>query len=205
MSDPLDDQLERARELGFLGPGPTAPHRAHAEAFLAGIGDGPVARCVDLGSGGGLPGLVLAMQLPASAWTFLDAMQRRTGFLQEAVNALGLADRVQVVMARAEVAGRDPGLRGHADLVVARSFGPPAVTAECGAPFLRPGGSLVVSEPPNLAGGGERWPKKGVAELGLEPPVLVAGPPSFVRLRLAHPVDERYPRRTGIPGKRPLW
>lgn len=201
----MDELLGRARELGFLGPGPTGPHRAHAEAFLAGIGDGPVERCVDLGSGGGVPGLVLAMHLPASAWTLLDTMQRRTGFLREAVDALGLADRVQVVTARAEVAGRDPGLRGHADLVVARSFGPPAVTAECGAPFLRHGGSLVVSEPPALGLGGKRWPKEGVAELGLEPAVLIAGPPSFVRLRLAHPVDERYPRRTGVPDKRPLW
>jgi 16S rRNA (guanine527-N7)-methyltransferase len=205
LSDRLDEQLERARELGFLGPGPIGPHRAHAEAFLTAIGDRPVERCVDLGSGGGLPGLVLAVHLPASSWTLLDAMQRRTAFLREAVDALELADRVHVVTARAEVAGRDRALRGSADLVVARSFGSPAVTAECAAPLLRGGGSLVVSEPPSAAREGERWPEDAVAELGLEPAVLITGPPSFVRLRLAHPVDERYPRRTGVPGKRPLW
>jgi 16S rRNA (guanine527-N7)-methyltransferase len=201
--DPLEAQLERARELGFLGPGPIGPHRAHAEAFLTAIGDVPVGTCVDLGSGGGLPGLVLAMRLPSSAWTLLDAMQRRTAFLQEAVDALDLADRVEVVTARAELAGRDPVLRGRADLVVARSFGPPAVTAECAAPLLRPGGTLVVSEPPG--GAGERWPAEALAELGFAPAVAMAGPPSLVQVRLVHPADDRYPRRIGVPSKRPLW
>jgi len=203
VTGPLEAQLERARELGFLGPGPIGPHLAHAEAFLTAIGDVPVRACVDLGSGGGLPGLVLAIRLPASTWTLLDAMLRRTAFLQEAVDALDLTDRVQVVTARAEDAGRDPALRGHADLVVARSFGPPAVTAECAAPLLRTGGKLIVSEPPG--GAGERWPAGALAELGFEPAVAVDGPPSFVQLRLARPTDDRYPRRTGVPGKRPLW
>ena len=203
MPDPLDEQLERARELGFLGPGPIGPQRAHAEAFLTAIGDEPVGECVDLGSGGGLPGLVLALRLPASAWTLLDAMHRRTSFLQEAVEALGLTDRVRVVTDRAEAAGRDPALRGQGDLVVARSFGPPAVTAECAGPLLRPGGRLVVSEPPE--GMGERWPAEALAALGFDPAVAIAGPPSFVRLRLGRAIDERFPRRIGVPAKRPLW
>ena len=94
-------------------------------------------------------------------------------------------------------------MRASADVVVARSFGSPAVTAECGAPLLRVGGVLVVSEPPE--GAGERWSDDGLAELGLGAPTVIEGPPSFVRLSLERPVDERYPRRVGIPGKRPLW
>lgn len=111
---------------------------------------------------------------------------------------------------RAEEAGRDPELRATFDLVTARGFGPPAVVAECAAPFLRPGGLLVVSEPP--AGEAARWPAAGLAPLGLEP----VGPPLTLEVgsgqtgtyqvlhqRIACP--ERWPRRTGIPAKRPLF
>lgn len=198
----LDEVLERSRALGFLGPGPAADQRAHAEAFLGAIDLEGVAVAIDLGSGGGVPGLVLAGALPDVRWTLLDGMVRRTSFLQEAVAALGWADRVSVVTRRAEEAGRSD-LRASAELVVARSFGPPAVTAECAAPLLRVGGQLVVSEPPSTAG--TRWPATGLDALGLELEATVAGPPGFVRLRLARPIDERYPRRVGVPGKRPLW
>ena len=200
---PLDAQLERARAFGFLGPGPVAGQRRHAEEFLGAIGDARVDRCVDLGSGGGIPGLVLAAALPDSHWLLLDSMQRRTAFLVEAVHALGLDGRVEVRTTRAETAGRDPELRGAADLVVARGFGPPAVTAECAAPLLRPGGWLVVSEPPERSDG--RWPAEGLALLGFDPPTFVKGPPAFARLRLATAVSDAYPRRVGQPGKRPLW
>jgi hypothetical protein len=105
-------------------------------------------RALDLGSGGGLPGLVLVSAWPTTDWCLLDANQRRTEFLQEAVDELGLAGRVTVRRGRAEDLAHDPSLRGTFDLVVARSFGKPAVTAECAAGFLAVGGSLVVSEPP---------------------------------------------------------
>src|SRR5207245_763488 len=121
----------------------------------------------------------------------------------EAVARLGLADRVTVRSARAEDAGRDPGLRGQIDLVVARGFGPPAVTAECAAPLLRVGGVTVVSEPPGSTGG--RWDTAGLEELGLTLEATFVGPPAFVRLRQRAVCPERYPRRSGIPRKRSLW
>ena len=110
---------------------------------------------------------------------------------------------VTVVRARAEDAGRDPGLRGAFGLVTARSFGPPPVTAECAAPFLAVDGRLVVSEPPD---GADRWPADGVALLDLEllrRTTTAAGRYQVLRQRTL--VDERFPRRTGIPGKRPLF
>ncbi len=212
MTDPLDELLEESRQLGYLGPGPTGPHRDHALAFAEVLPE-PPARALDLGAGGGLPGLVLAaVTWPATTWVFLDAQDRRTAFLEHAVQRLGLADRVEVRTERAEVAGRAAGLRASFDLVVARSFGSPGVTAECAAPFLRVGGHLVVSEPPGSEG--SRWPIDGLAEVGLaDPEVLeVAGahaeaPTSvrLVRLRQAACCGDRYPRRTGIPAKRPLF
>lgn len=202
MADALDAVLSRSRALGFLGPGPVSDQRAHATAFLGAIDRDGVERAVDLGSGGGVPGLVLAQLLPSVTWVLLDGMVRRTSFLEEAAVELGL-DNVVVRTVRAEEAGRDPALRGTADLVVARGFGAPPVTAECAAPLLRVGGSLVVSEPPGSTGA--RWPATGVAEVGLLVECTVVGPPAFVRLRQVRPVSGRYPRRTGVPAKRPLW
>ena len=142
MNDPLLAVLDRSRALGFLGPGPVEDHLHHALAFARAVAT-PPARALDLGAGGGLPGLVLASRIwPGTSWTFLDAQQKRTEFLREVVTDLGLDDRVAVITERAEVLGRSPDHRGVYDLVVSRSFGPPAVTAECGAPLLRPGGRL---------------------------------------------------------------
>jgi 16S rRNA (guanine527-N7)-methyltransferase len=203
MAEALLDVLGRSRDLGFLGPGPVDEQLAHAEAFLGAIELDGVHRALDLGSGGGVPGLVLAATLPRVEWTLLDGMVRRTTFLEEAVQALNLGERVDVRTLRAEEAGREARLRAQFDLVVARGFGPPAVTAECAAPLLAPAGQLVVSEPPESTG--ERWQPDGLAELGLVVEAVIDGPPAFVRLRQTGAVPERYPRRVGIPSKRPLW
>lgn len=208
MTTTLTDLLSESRQLGFLGPTPVEGHIRHAAAFAEAVTEAP-ARSLDLGAGGGLPGLVLAAQFwPTTRWTFLDAQLRRTEFLTYAVEELGLDDRVEVVMERAEVVGRDDSHRGGYDLVVSRSFGAPAVTAECAAPLLRPGGALVVSEPP-AASLESRWPAVEVAKLGLAAGVAVSVPGDveahLVRFILDGTVPDRYPRRTGIPAKRPLF
>lgn len=162
--------------------------------------------CLDLGSGGGVPGLVLAAGSPGLKMVLLDARGRRCRFLRRAVEGLGLSGRVSVVESRAESAARLADLREAMDAVVARSFGPPAVTAESATGFLRLGGRLVVSEPPEEeAGGVTRWSEEGLDALGLGPPVVCARPDaSFVWFEKRRS-DDRWPRRSGIPSKRPLW
>ena len=198
----LLDVLEEGRGLGFLGPGPVSDHVVHALGFAEVVG-GPPEAAVDLGSGGGVPGLVLAGQWPDTRFVLLDSGQRRAAFLGDAVGRLGWADRVSVVRLRAEEFGRLPEHRGRFDLVTARSFGPPAVTAECGAPLLRVGGLLVVSEPPD--GPGERWSPAAVAQLGLVFVAEQAAGARYAVLRQRQLTPDRYPRRVGIPGKRPLF
>lgn len=194
--------LEESRQLGFLGPGPVEAHVAHAAAFLPLL---PAAgRLVDLGSGGGLPGLVLARARPSLEVVLLDANQRRTAFLVEALGRLGLAERTFVVADRAEVVGRSADHRGAATCVVARSFGPPPVTAECAAPLLATGGRLVVSEPP-ASEVVDRWPPGGLAHLGMTVTEVIEGPPRLVAITQVRRCPDRFPRRTGIPAKRPLW
>jgi 16S rRNA (guanine527-N7)-methyltransferase len=185
-----------------LGPAPVDQHIGHALAFADAVPEPD--RALDLGSGAGLPGLVLAAgPWPDTAWTLVEASERRCALLADAVAELGLVARVEVRRGRAEEVGRDPGARSTFDVVVARSFGAPAVTAECGAPLLSVGGHLVVSEPPDPDPA--RWPAEGLAELGLADAGPGPGPVRLRRLRLAQPCPDRYPRRVGVPTKQPLW
>lgn len=203
----LEPVLERARQLGFLGPGPVREHIEHAVGFLDVIGSPAPRRVVDLGSGAGVPGLVLAIAWPDAHVLLLDANRRRTQFLGEAVAHLGLV-RAQVVQRRAEELGREPAWREWAAVVVARSFGPPAVVAECAAPLLGLGGRLVVSEPPADPageGGRSRWPDAGLRLLGLRPLSPAGQAARYQVVRKEGPCPARYPRRVGRPAKRPLF
>lgn len=190
-----------ARRRGFLGPGPVEGHIAHARAFHRHWAPPDEATSLDLGSGAGVPGLVLAHDRPGSAWVLLDASGIKTAFLVAATASLGLADRVTVLTGRAEDVGRHVDHRGTYDVVVARSFARPAVLAECAAPLLRVGGALLVSEPPDRR---ERW-SDAVGQLGLVVAKLGDVVPRITMLCQIRPCPDRYPRRVGIPSKRPLW
>src|SRR5579872_2967165 len=221
----LAGALSRSRSLGFLGEGPLDVHVAHALGFAeaaesirvhrppgpAGadpgvLDEGP---WMDLGSGGGIPGLVLAHRWSHREAVLLDSNVRRARFLHEVVDDQGWGDRVRVVADRAEMAGRLDDLRASFSLVVARSFGSPPVTAECAAPCLRRSGILVVSEPPVSTGGdlpdGDRWPAAGLGMVGLVPLAAWHGEFGYAILRQEQECPDRYPRRVGVPGKRPLY
>lgn len=192
-------QLERARSIGFLGPGPVEAHIEHAQAFIDQLAS-TRGLLVDLGSGGGVPGLVVASARPDLRVVLVESMAKRAAFLREVVAHLSL-DKVTVLEERAEVVGRG-SLRGTAQAVTARSFGSPAVTAECAAPLLVPGGMLLVSEPPEAA---DRWPADGLAQLGMVPVQRTDGVPAMQVISQASPCPERFPRRVGMPAKRLLF
>lgn len=194
----LLEVLERARTVGFLGPGPLRAQLDHASHFTASFP--PVADLlVDLGSGGGLPALPVLLARSDLRAVLVEAMQKRATFLTWAVQELGLEFRVTVRRERAEVLGRSPEHRGVADVVTARGFGPPAVTAECAAGFLKPGGLLLVSEPPEDV---DRWPASGLAQLGFGP---ARRDGALVRIPLLSPTPGRFPRPTRALVKRPLF
>jgi 16S rRNA (guanine527-N7)-methyltransferase len=214
--------LLAAREAGFLGPGPIDRHLLHAEGFVdlaqARMPQVVHPRILDLGSGGGLPGLVVAQQWPAARLVLLEANQRRAQFLERAVRACDLEGRVEVVQERAEIAGRDVRYRAAFDGVVVRSFGPPAVVAECAAPLLLVGGWLIVSEPPSEGDGEQpvgdiagvsddsgRWPADRLRPFGLEPVAFVRNQFGYEVLRQRQVCPERFPRRNGMPSKKPLF
>jgi 16S rRNA (guanine527-N7)-methyltransferase len=213
----LETVLAEARRRSLTGNASFSAQRAHSEGFLRALSleafDGPV---LELGTGGGLPGLVLAAEVPELELVLVDSARRSVVFLRWAIEELEISARVEVVDARAEDLGRDEKWRGSLAAVIARSFGPPAVTAECAAPLLRVGGRLVVSEPPAdkpraVDGAGdapppaERWPVEGCARLGLLPESGLREAFGFAILRQASPCPDRFPRRPGIPSKRLLF
>ncbi len=214
----LRQQLERSRRLGFLGPGPVDEHIEQARvlaktielsAMGARIGDGSL---LDLGSGGGIPGLVLLAEMSWSRVVLLDRSERRCEFLRSAVTALRAvppgategdseeAD-VSVVCGSAESLAHQPDLRGQFDLVVARGFGPPATTAECGVGFLGLGGHLLVTDPP----GGRIWERLGLLKLGLELVEHSTGRPAWTLLERTGELSEDIPRPEGRTRRRPLF
>lgn len=206
----MDEQVLRvlaeARTLGFLGPGDLAVHVGQAVAFANALRRRcqTQLRVLDLGSGGGVPGLVLASWFPCIRWVLLDVQRRRTSFLTRAVAELGWAERVAVVHREATEAGRDPQLRGRFSAVTSRSFGPPARSAECGVPFLMDGGWLLVADSP--AQRSERWPAEGLALLGLHDEGDERSGTGTVRiLRRSGELGQSIPRARRKIEQRPLW
>jgi 16S rRNA (guanine527-N7)-methyltransferase len=189
----------------MVGPGPVEAHLDHGEVLAAAIGPGFDGRFLDLGSGAGVPGLILLAAWPSATGVLLDARRRRCSFLESALRELDLVDRARVACGRAEELARGEELRAAFELVVARGFGAPATTAECAVGFLRAGGRLAVSEPPGEADP-TRWPKEGLEQLALRGPEMRGSQGGRVAVLTATgPPGVRWPRRVGVPGRRPLW
>jgi hypothetical protein len=161
-ADPLGAVLEQARALGFLGPGAIADHVEHSLGFLPHLPVGVVA-VADIGSGGGVPGLVLAMVRPDLRLTLIDVRQGRADFLVRAVGRLGAADRCQVVCGAVEALAHDGTFRETFDVVTARAFGPLSWTLECASGLVGLGGRVVVSVGPRVAPADT--PKLGLTEV----------------------------------------
>ena len=197
MSSELDEVLDRARTLGFLGPGPIRAHIEHAEVYLPAIPD-EARRLLDLGSGGGVPGLVILVARPTLSAVLLDASSKRGAFLTWAVSALGVSDRVEVAIGRAEELARSASLRAGFDTLVSRGFGPPAATLENARGFVADRGRIIISEPPER----RAWPPDVLDELGLVERDPLPGIASFVA---TGPVADRWPRPLRQQQRSPLF
>ncbi len=170
---------------------------------------GEPAGVVDVGAGAGFPGVPLRIVEPALRLTLIESHGRRARFLETLVDELELGD-VEVVTARAEEAGRDPACRERFDVAVARALAPLPVLVEYLLPLLRPGG--VMAAPKGSGAARELGAAAAAIEaLGgcAEDPVPLslpegAGPQQVVIVRRCGELPERFPRRPGIPAKRPL-
>jgi 16S rRNA (guanine527-N7)-methyltransferase len=159
---------------------------------------------IDVGSGGGLPGLPLAIARPDLRVTLLEANRRKAAFIVQAAARLHLGN-VDVVAERAEVAAHVPGRREAYDLATARALADLPVVAELCLPFVRVGGRLLAM---STAGAAHVDMTAGVLGGG-DPEVRPA--PSAARERgvvvvvpKLRPTPAAYPRRPGVPARRPL-
>jgi 16S rRNA (guanine527-N7)-methyltransferase len=165
-------------------------------------------RLVDVGSGGGMPGLPLKIAFPNLRVTLIESVNKKADFLRETVAQLGLRD-VEVVAERAESAAHEPDYRDAYEWATARALGTLPVVVELCAPFLAPGGLLVAQRSGNLDAellhaapafkALHVWTRTPMyLELpGLEGHGLIVG-----EKYAATPAA--YPRRPGLPRKRPL-
>jgi 16S rRNA (guanine527-N7)-methyltransferase len=164
---------------------------------------------LDVGSGAGLPGIPLAIAYPKLRVTLLDATAKKTAFLNHVVETLGLVG-VGVLTGRAESLAHDTALRESYDVVVSRAVARLSVLVELTLPFCRVGGTVIAQkafeaekEAEDAAG--------ALAALGgeLGEVIQVTVPDSgerriLVTVQKVSPTPSRYPRRPGMPSKRPL-
>ncbi len=200
----LRRSILRAQAIGFIGDDIELISR-HSERFAEvcqSYWDGPGSGA-DLGSGGGVPAFVIAELIEDISLLLIETMEKRAAFLREEVAELGLSNRLRVYCGRGEDAGREPEFRERFALVTARGFGPPSPTVEIGSALLAHGGVMVVSEPPNSDG--SRWQPEVLAELGLGKLAVVEREFSFAVFEKVDRIGDRYPRRSGVPFKRPLF
>ncbi len=164
--------LADAQRLGTLGDRPIDEVIEHAQQFLAGL-EGVTGTVVDIGTGAGVPGLVLAEARPDLTFVLVDRRQTRIDALSRGVTACGLVDRVTVIAGDTATISRDQRFAGRCAAVVSRGFGRPPETLDAARPFLSVGGRLVVSEPPEPDP--ERWPEAAREALGFGKPLYFKG------------------------------
>lgn len=172
--DDLVRVLSEIQRRGAIGRTSLPDEVAHADRFvraLPAVGAAAMS-LIDLGSGGGLPGLVIAHRRPDVAITLVERRTKRVDLLRYGIRALGL-DSVTVYE------GDIADFSGQSDVITARSFGPPLTVLDVSASIVRPGGLVLISEPPS---GMPRWSTADIGDLGFTDLDSVDGIRRFVRL-----------------------
>ena len=171
-------------------------------------GDMLSGRLLDVGSGAGFPGVPLKIAFPHLQVTLIESRGKKTAFLRRLAEVLEV--ELDVRTGRAESLAHRPDLRGRFDLVTSRAVGSLSVLAELCLPFCRIGGMAIAQKKGNVDGeleeagyaieavGGRC---KGVEEV---PSSLLDDRRRLVLMEKVQPTPPRYPRRSGVPAKRPL-
>lgn len=163
---------------------------------------GEARRLVDVGSGGGLPGLALKIARPDLEVTLVEADQAKAAFLVQAAAKLGL--EVEVVARRAEEAGHDARYRERFDVAVARALAAMPTLVELCLPLVRVGGRLLAQKT------GNEQSAHAIETLGGRLASVIAAPSQvrdrgvIVIVEKVAPTPDAYPRRPGVPNRKPL-
>ena len=166
-------------------------------------------KAIDVGTGAGIPGLVMKIALPELHVTLLDSIGKRTNFLIEVANELELTD-LQVINGRAEDLAQEFSHREQYDVVVARGVARLAELAELTIPFAKIGGTVILPKSQGVSG--EVAEAGGAAEiLGAAPALTLeidkpgqSPPDDMVYWMKISSTPEEFPRKVGIPHQSPL-
>lgn len=166
----------------------------------------PGASVIDVGSGGGCPGIALAVARPDLRVDLLEVKQRKAGFLERTVAELGLS--CDVLVERCEVLGQDRDYRARYQHATAKALAALPVLAELTLPFVEVGGSLVAYKGPGVgaeleAAGNALRVLGGTVET-LRPYELGDKRYQLCVVRKIRATPKEYPRRAGTPGRSPL-
>ena len=166
-------------------------------------------KVLDVGSGAGLPGVPLKIALPELSLTLLDSLQKRINFLQQLTEHLELT-QVKCLHGRAEDLARKQIWRESFDFVLARAVARLNVLTELCLPFVRVGGFFVAYKGPE----GENELQEAeyaISELGGKTDVVwhyelprQMGARTLIAIKKVKPTSARFPRKAGLPAKRPL-
>lgn len=195
--------------LGFPGIDPASKGGNGSGDLAARLNRGIDLSCIDVGSGAGFPGLPLKICLPEMRLTLIESIGKKTAFLSHMVEMLKL-ENTRVLTTRAEDLARVPGEREMHDVVAARAVSRLAVLVELCLPFCRVGGRVIAPKKGDIAEEIEEG-RYAVGLLGgsyREPvPVrlsLLEEGRSLVIVEKVSSTPHQYPRRAGMPTKRPL-
>jgi 16S rRNA (guanine527-N7)-methyltransferase len=166
-------------------------------------------KLIDVGAGAGFPGVPLAIAFPQLRVTLLEATGKKVAFLDDLARALAL-DNVTTLQGRAEDLGQREEHREQYDLAVARAVAGMRTLVEYALPFVRVNGTVIASKGADAAEETEAA-AKAIQQLGGElrqvvPVVLptLDEPRGLAVIEKVAPTPARYPRRAGVPSKRPL-
>lgn len=166
-------------------------------------------RLADVGSGAGFPGVPLKILFPGMALTLIDSIAKKTAFLQHLSDVLKLQG-MDICTGRAENLAHTPALRERFDAVVSRAVGSLRLLAELTLPFCRIGGHAILQKKGDIshelerAQGAFAFLGGGFLETRAIPPNVLGGERVLIVVEKVRPTPTGYPRRAGVPAKRPL-
>lgn len=165
-------------------------------------------RVLDIGTGGGLPGLALAVSEPELSFTLMDSREKKIRAVQSIANELGLKN-VESIVGRFEELAHERELREHFDSVTARAVAALPTLLEYASGFVKPGGSFYAWKGPDYAAeltASENAQRHlSLHYKDLHRYTLPTGEERFIlRFEKMKPLGEQYPRKTGVPSERPL-
>lgn len=169
----------------------------------------PGMKVADIGTGGGMPGIPLAILFPSAKFTLIDSTEKKMVAVAEFVHELNLTN-VHCIVGRIEALAHEPGHRGDYDLVLARALAPLRVLVELAVPLIHPYGYVVAYKGPEyISELGDA--KNAIEKLRCESPRIFQyslpesmGNRTLLRITKKTITSDTYPRREGIPAKRPL-